>query len=433
MAAFGTFSQRVIDLGARLRGLSRASLGALGLICAGGPAADAANFTCSWNDATANWTTVADWSNCNSTFPNNGGGNTFDATIAQGNPTLTTHHSPIGSVTITSPGAWEPHWGSRRRRHADSGGRSARRSGLANSGSMSTWSGDGGGSLTIGGTLNNTKTVQLGSRLLPMPERADHALTLGGLTQPERRELCGYRLAEPSGDLGVQPGGSGFSQHDGGALRLSTPRPLTLNNPLSPTAARIWAAGTAALTVAGNFANSGALNVDAGSGDGGGSLTIGGTLNNTKAVQVGTDFADAARDHADPGRADQRRAARALRFSARRASGDLGVQHRRQRVHQQWRHLLLSDTTPLTLNTAFTNSGTSFGLPGTAALTVTGNFANSGVAQCRCRLGRWRRQPDDRRHAEQHQDGAGRQPARFQRAPTTLDPGRADQRQRRDA
>ena len=105
MAAFGTFLLRVIDLGARFRGLSRASLGALGLICAGGPAAYAANFTCSWNDATANWTTVADWSNCNGTFPNNSAGNTFDATIAQGNPTLTTTIT-IGSVTITSPGAW---------------------------------------------------------------------------------------------------------------------------------------------------------------------------------------------------------------------------------------------------------------------------------------------------------------------------------------
>jgi hypothetical protein len=36
------------------------------------PAAYAANFTCSWNDATANRTMAADWSNCNGTFLNNG-------------------------------------------------------------------------------------------------------------------------------------------------------------------------------------------------------------------------------------------------------------------------------------------------------------------------------------------------------------------------
>src|SRR5437899_1161492 len=48
--------------------------------------------------------------------------------------------------------------------------------------------------------------------------------------------------------------------------------------------------GTAALTATGDFANSGALNLDTNSGDGGGSLTIGGTLNNTKTVQVGSGF-----------------------------------------------------------------------------------------------------------------------------------------------
>ena len=69
------------------------------------PAAYAANFTCSWNDATANWTMAADWSTCNSTFPNNAAGNTFDATISTGNPTLTTAIT-VGSVTINSPGAW---------------------------------------------------------------------------------------------------------------------------------------------------------------------------------------------------------------------------------------------------------------------------------------------------------------------------------------
>ena len=88
-----------------LRGPLGASIATLGLTCAGTFNARAANFTCSWNDATANWTTVADWSNCNGTDPNNVGGNTYDVTISTGDPTLTTAVT-IGSVTINSPGAW---------------------------------------------------------------------------------------------------------------------------------------------------------------------------------------------------------------------------------------------------------------------------------------------------------------------------------------
>src|SRR6516225_3122226 len=106
MAAFASFYQRVIDPGASQRlssdrplaGLGRcrrntfrrgplgASIATLGLTCAGTFNAQAANFTCSWNDATANWTTVADWSNCNGTDPNNVGGNTYDVTISTGDP-----------------------------------------------------------------------------------------------------------------------------------------------------------------------------------------------------------------------------------------------------------------------------------------------------------------------------------------------------------
>jgi hypothetical protein len=61
MAAFGSFHQRVVGSAVRVgSGLSAAAIVSFGLICAGKPAG-AVNFTCSWNDATANWTTVADW------------------------------------------------------------------------------------------------------------------------------------------------------------------------------------------------------------------------------------------------------------------------------------------------------------------------------------------------------------------------------------
>src|SRR5271165_4313598 len=47
-------------------------------------------------------------------------------------------------------------------------------------------------------------------------------------------------------------------------------------------------AGTAALTVTSGFTNSGALDLDTSAfGDGGGSLTVGGTLANTGSVQIG--------------------------------------------------------------------------------------------------------------------------------------------------
>jgi hypothetical protein len=82
MTVFGLLHQRIVTSGAWFRARRwGAAIAAFGLVCAGFRAAEAANFTCSWNDATANWTTVADWSNCNATFPNNGSGNTFDATF----------------------------------------------------------------------------------------------------------------------------------------------------------------------------------------------------------------------------------------------------------------------------------------------------------------------------------------------------------------
>jgi len=78
------------------------------LVLAGGAgSAAAANFTCGWNGATANWQTSADWSNCNGAFPNNGGGNTFDASLtAAGTYTVTLSTTvTVGSVTINNSAA----------------------------------------------------------------------------------------------------------------------------------------------------------------------------------------------------------------------------------------------------------------------------------------------------------------------------------------
>ena len=72
--------------------------------------------------------------------------------------------------------------------------------------------------------------------------------------------------------------------------------PLTLSNAFTNTSTGTVALGaTAAVTVTGAFTNGGALDVDIGAGDGGGNLTIGGTLANTGTVQMGSDFLMPAR------------------------------------------------------------------------------------------------------------------------------------------
>ena len=244
--------------------------------------AHAANFTCSWNDATADWATAADWSNCNSAFPNNDGGNTYDVTIAQGNPTLSSSVLPsgitIGSVTISDPGAW-----------SITGAGSATVTGnLGNAGSLLLDAGgaDGGGSLTIGGTLNNTKTTQVG----PIFDNLSAAttLTLGGLVNPSGASFQMFGSTAHPVTLAFSPGGTGFTSN-GGTFLLSDAAPLTLNTGFT-NSGTFQLAGPSALTVTGDFANSGSLLLDTGGADGGGSLTIGGTLNNTKTTQVGPIF-----------------------------------------------------------------------------------------------------------------------------------------------
>lgn len=201
MATFASFYQRIIDPGASqrlsserplaglgrsrrntfLRGLLGASIATFGLTCAGTFNAQAANFTCSWNYATANWTTAADWSNCNGTDPNNSGGNTYDVIISTGDPTLTTSITS-GSVTINSPGAWSLSGSGANATLTGtlttSGDLELHQSvflstggGLSNSGALNLDTNhlEGGSSLAIGGTLNNSTTINVGP--------GDHTLT----------------------------------------------------------------------------------------------------------------------------------------------------------------------------------------------------------------------------------------------------------------
>ncbi len=135
--------------------------------------------------------------------------------------------------------------------------------------------------------------------------------------------------------------------------------------------------GAAALTVTGAFANSGALDLDESGVDGGGSLTIDGTLTNDGKVKVGNSHLSAATTLTLGGLINNKGDIFSLTGSASHAatlafsSGGAGFTSNGGRV-------TLSDVAPLTLNNAFTNSGT-FALEGTSALTVTGPLANSGT------------------------------------------------------
>jgi len=239
MAAPRTFFQRAIDscasrrsrrnTSAFLRRLAGGWTAAFVLICAGTPIAHATNFTCSWNDATANWTTVADWSNCNGTDPNNVGGNTYDVVISTGDPTLTTTIT-IGSVTINSPGVWS----------------------LSGSGAAATMT----------GTLTNSGTVAL-------QNGASLTTTVGvGLSN--------------TGVVGVDTsGGGGSSLTVGGAVTNSAGASFAIGNSLIGTSSTVQAASLSnagTIELIGNHAGAGAV------------LTLAGGLSNTGFVGVDRRF-----------------------------------------------------------------------------------------------------------------------------------------------
>jgi hypothetical protein len=252
MAALGTLYQRIIDPctspslpsdqplpgpgGSRrttfLRRLLGASIATFGLNWAGAPAADAANFTCLWNDATANWTTAADWSSCNSTFPNNGAGNSYNATISTGDPTLTTAVT-IGSVTINSPGTWTL---------TGSGASAALTGTLANSGAVSLQNGaslatagglsnagtlvvNTGGSLNVAGTLSNSASTTVGQPGLASPT----IVTAGGLVNTgvfniESGTATATVTTPTLTNTGVMNISGGTAQ---AALKIGSPAPAT--------------------------------------------------------------------------------------------------------------------------------------------------------------------------------------------------------------
>jgi len=83
------------------------------LLVTGGFGAQAANFDCSWASAASGlWNAAGNWGSCNAAFPNNAGGDTFNAVINQtGADYVTTLNTSatIGTLTLDSANATLSH------------------------------------------------------------------------------------------------------------------------------------------------------------------------------------------------------------------------------------------------------------------------------------------------------------------------------------
>src|SRR5207245_6024985 len=88
--------------------------------------------------------------------------------------------------------------------------------------------GDGGGTLTITGTLANTKTVQVGSANSNFPAGATNSLTLGALTNASGASFAVIGSANHLATLAI--GSNGFTRNDG-SFGLTNITPLTLSLP----------------------------------------------------------------------------------------------------------------------------------------------------------------------------------------------------------
>src|SRR5208283_2506202 len=155
---------------------------------------------------------------------------------------------------------------------------------------LDTNGGDGGGTVTVGGTLGNAGKVQLGSAGNNLA--AATTLTLGGLTNASGASFEVFGSASHPATLAFSSGGTGFTSN-AGFVDLSDTAPLTLASAFD-NSGTVVLGETAALTVTGDFTNSGATELDAAQLDGGGSLTIGGVLANTGDVLIGNTALSAA-------------------------------------------------------------------------------------------------------------------------------------------
>ena len=323
--------------------------------------------TYTWNGVTGDWSVAADWTggppspppDSSSADVNINASGSYRVSIATG------ESFAAGTVSISDASAILS---------LDGTSALTVTGAFANSGTLELDTGgadSGGGSLTIGGVLTNTKAVQAGNK------GAATAVTLGGLVNASGASFS--VLGSPSHAATLDfTGGAGSFTSNSGTVTLFDVAPLTLNTAFT-NSYDFFLEGTSALTVTGAFANSGTLYLDVSAGDGGGSLTIGGVLANTGAVQFGN-YASSAATPVTLGGLTNASGASFSVYGSVSHPGTLTFTGGAGSFTSNSGTVTLSDVAPLTLNTAFTNSGT-FSLVGTSALTVTDAFANSGTLE----------------------------------------------------
>ncbi|HEY1258295.1 MAG TPA: hypothetical protein VGF34_03540 [Stellaceae bacterium] len=270
-----------------------------------------------WLDTNDNWTNAADWTG--GVVPGSGDTAVIDApgsyTVSE--DATSTATIAVRAITISNAGA--------ALEITDVAGNLVGAGGIGNSGrlalvgtatltvagavtnhgilSLDTLSGDGGGALTVGGTLDNREVVQVGSVANNLG--APTVVTLGGLVNRAGTAFLVLGSASHQATLRFSGNGAGFTDN-AGSFTLANTAPLTLSSDFA-NSGTFTLGGTAALTVTGDYTNSGTLDLEIGSGDGGGRLTIGGALVNTGVVQVGPNDASlSAPTTATLGRLDNR-------------------------------------------------------------------------------------------------------------------------------
>jgi hypothetical protein len=159
----GTTALRSCARGIPIGRLSASAI--LGLAAAGGvmaPKPASAQFACA-SDATGEWTAAGIWSSCNSTYPNNGGGNTYDATVSGSNTVTLTGTDgaiTIATLALASDGVLSLQNGASLTATSGNGLTIAASSPYVSAGLyVDTNYTTGGSTMTVGGTLTNNVQV----------------------------------------------------------------------------------------------------------------------------------------------------------------------------------------------------------------------------------------------------------------------------------
>jgi hypothetical protein len=282
--------------------------------CAGAPAAYAANFSC--QSTGGSWTTAGDWTGCNGTFPDNGGGNTYDATVTSGTSTLSSAVT-VGNVTIDSGANWFT---------SASGSTITLTNALSNSGTtlIDASGGQGGTTVDIGSDLTNSGTFDVGVTNLSAPTNVTVGGTLNnaggiinlqgnatsGTTNQATLNIQGAMPTTVAGQLNVS--GDALLQVTNGITAIGANSQLsvngaqarvsigsgTTNSALTSLASNAGnfimqgntglGAGGATVTTTTGFTNTGNVYIDAlGGGQGASTFNIGSNLTNSGTFDIG--------------------------------------------------------------------------------------------------------------------------------------------------